>query len=241
MKLALDRPVKILIIGAGGTGGYVIPHLYRIAFASNRKCRIIISDGDIVEDKNLIRQGFSFVDVGENKATVMAERYADVFGIETEYISDFIEDENQLFDLLDIQHNCYSSYPKPISILIGAVDNNRSRVMCNEVFKMMDDIIYIDAGNAESGGQVVCGMKSNGKVMSKPVARVYPDILQDVEKFPSELSCAERSVSAPQSIAANLFASTAISTMLYYLLIKGELKTTRIAFSAQKLLMKSIA
>lgn len=241
MKLALDRPVKILIIGAGGTGGYVIPHLYRIAFASNRKCRIIIADGDIVEDKNLIRQGFSFVDVGENKATVMAERYADVFGIETEYISDFIEDENQLFDLLDIQHPCYSSYPKPISILIGAVDNNRSRVMCNEVFKMMDDIIYIDAGNAESGGQVVCGMKSNGKVMSKPVARVYPDILQDVEKFPSELSCAERSVSAPQSIAANLFASTAISTMLYYLLIKGELKTTRIAFSAQKLLMKSIA
>ena len=43
MKLALDRPVKILIIGAGGTGGYVIPHLYRIAFASNRKCRIIIA------------------------------------------------------------------------------------------------------------------------------------------------------------------------------------------------------
>ena len=241
MKLALDRPVKILIIGAGGTGGYVIPHLYRIAFASNRKCRIIIADGDIVEDKNLIRQGFSFVDVGENKATVMAERYADVFGIETEYISDFIEDENQLFDLLDIQHPFYSSYPKPISILIGAVDNNRSRVMCNEVFKMMDDIIYIDAGNAESGGQVVCGMKSNGKVMSKPVARVYPDILEDVEKFPSELSCAERSVSAPQSIAANLFASTAISTMLYYLLIRGELKTTRVAFSAQKLLMKSIA
>jgi len=241
MKLALDRPVKILIIGAGGTGGYVIPHLYRIAFASNRKCRIIIADGDIVEDKNLIRQGFSFVDVGENKATVMAERYSDVFGIETEYISDFIEDENQLYDLLNIQYPSYSSYPKPISILIGAVDNNRSRVMCNEVFKMMDDIIYIDAGNAESGGQVVCGMKSNGKVMSKPVARVYPDILEDVEKFPSELSCAERNVSAPQSIAANLFASTAISTMLYYLLIKGELKTTRIAFSAQKLLMKSIA
>lgn len=241
MKLALDRPVKILIIGAGGTGGYVIPHLYRIAFASNRKCRIIIADGDIVEDKNLIRQGFSFVDVGENKAAVMAERYSDVFGIETEYISDFIEDENQLHDLLYIHHPSYSSYPKPISILIGAVDNNRSRVMCHEVFNRMDDIIYIDAGNAESGGQVVCGMKSSGKVMSKPVASVYPDILKDIEKFPSELSCAERSVSAPQSIAANLFASTAISTMLYYLLIKGELKTTRIAFSASKLLMKSIA
>jgi len=199
MKLALERPVKILIIGAGGTGGYVIPHLYRIAFASKRKCSIIIADGDIVEDKNLVRQNFSFTDVGENKAAVMAERYSDVFGIETEYIPDFIESEKQLYELLQDSRPSYSYSNKPISILIGAVDNNRSRVMCNEVFKMMDDIIYIDAGNAESGGQVVCGMKSSGKVLSKPVARVYPDILKDIEKFPSELSCAERSVSAEYS------------------------------------------
>lgn len=241
MKLALDRPVQILIIGAGGTGGYVIPHLYRIAFAANRKSRIIIADGDVVEDKNLVRQSFSYVDVGENKAKVMAERYSDVFGIETEYIPNFIEDEEQLYNLLEIKYPHYSSGSKPISILIGAVDNNRSRVMCHNVFKIMDDIIYIDSGNAEFGGQVVCGVKMGGKVMSKPVASVYPDILTDTEKFPSELSCAERSISAPQSIAANLFASTAISTMLYYLLIKGQLKTTRIAFSANKLLMKSIA
>lgn len=241
MKLALDRPVRILIIGAGGTGGYVIPHLYRIAFAANRKCRIIIADGDVVENKNLVRQSFSYVDVGENKAKVMAERHSNVFGIETEYIPNFIEDEEQLYDLLQIEHPYYTNAPKPISILIGAVDNNRSRVMCHNVFKLMKDIIYIDSGNAEFGGQVVCGVKMGGKVLSKPVASVYPDILTDTEKFPSELSCAERSISAPQSIAANLFASTAISTMLYYLLIKGQLKTTRIAFSANKLLMKSIA
>ena len=53
MKLALNRPVKIVIIGAGGTGGNVIPHLYRIAFSSNRPCKVIICDGDIVERKNL--------------------------------------------------------------------------------------------------------------------------------------------------------------------------------------------
>lgn len=241
MRLALDRPVKILIIGAGGTGGYVIPHLYRIAFASNRKCRIILADGDIVEEKNLIRQGFSNVDIGENKAAVMAERYSDVFGIETEYIPNFIENEEELKSLLEIRHPSYSRDHKPISILIGAVDNNRSRVMCHNVFKEMSDIIYIDSGNAEFGGQVVCGVKMNGKVLSKPVASVYPDILTDTEKFPSKLSCAERSISAPQSIAANLFASTAVATMLYYLLIVGKLETTRIAFSARKLFMKSIA
>ncbi len=241
MKLSLKRPVQILIIGAGGTGGYVIPQLYRIAYASKRKCRVIIADGDIVEEKNLIRQNFSHNDIGENKAAVLAERYSEVFGIETEYIPDFIEDEDQLYDLLYIQHYNYSSEPKPISILIGAVDNNRSRVMCNNVFNKLDDVIYIDSGNEDFSGQVVCGMKMNGKVISKPVARIYPDILTDVEKFPSELSCAERNVSAPQTIAANIFASTAITGMLYYLLIEGNLMKSRIAFSSRRLLMKGLA
>ena len=239
MKLALNRPVTIVIIGAGGTGGYVIPHLYRIAYASNRPCRVIIADGDIVEEKNLIRQNFAHCDVGENKAKVMAERYSEVFGIETEYIPDYIEDEEQLYQLLNVRSSYYE--PKPIGILIGAVDNNRSRIMCHNVFNRLDDIIYIDSGNGEYTGQVVCGVKMGGRVISKPVAKVYPDILKDAEKFPSELSCAERSVSAPQTIAANVFASTAISSMLYYLLIEGELKNNRLSFSSRKLLMKSIA
>ena len=239
MRLAKNRPVTIVIIGAGGTGGYVIPHLYRIAFTSEHPCRIIIADGDIVERKNLIRQNFAECDIGENKAEVMAERYSEVFGIETEYIPDFIESEEQLCELLDVKGRWYE--PKPIGILIGAVDNNRSRVMCHNVFQTLDDMIYIDAGNGEYTGQVVCGVKQSGTVMSKPAARVYPEILTDVEKFPSELSCAERSVSAPQSIAANLFASTAIASMLYYLLIEGELKTNRMTFSSRRLLMKSVA
>lgn len=241
MKLSLKRPVQILIIGAGGTGGYVIPQLYRIAYASKRKCRVIIADGDIVEEKNLIRQNFSPNDIGENKAAVLAERYAEVFGIETEYIPDFIESEDQLYNLLYIRHNGYSLEPQPISILIGAVDNNRSRIMCNNVFNKLDDIVYIDSGNGDFTGQVVCGAKMGGRVVSKPVAGVYPDILSDVEKFPSELSCAERNVSAPQTIAANIFASTAITSMLYYLLIEGNLRNTRIAFSSRRLSMKSVA
>lgn len=239
MRLAKNRPVKIVIVGAGGTGGYVIPHLYRIAFTSEHPCRIIIADGDIVERKNLIRQNFAECDIGENKAEVMAERYSEVFGIETEYIPDFIESEERLCELLDVKRR--RNTPKPIGILIGAVDNNRSRVMCHNVFQKLDDIIYIDAGNGEYTGQVVCGVKQSGTVMSKPAAQVYPDILTDVEKFPSELSCAERSVSAPQSIAANLFASTAIASMLYYLLIEGELKTNRMTFSSRRLLMKAAA
>ena len=49
MKYSKDTPVKIVVLGCGGTGGYVIPHLYRICFASGRPTQIIVCDGDIVE------------------------------------------------------------------------------------------------------------------------------------------------------------------------------------------------
>lgn len=58
MKYSHTVPVKVIVIGAGGTGGYVIPHLYRIGYASGRPMRVIVCDGDVVEEKNLIRQNF---------------------------------------------------------------------------------------------------------------------------------------------------------------------------------------
>ena len=42
---------------------------------------VIICDGDVVEEKNLVRQNFTPADQGENKARVLAERYSTVFGM----------------------------------------------------------------------------------------------------------------------------------------------------------------
>ena len=75
MKFILDKPVKIIMLGAGGTGGYIAPHLYRLLHTLERPVKVIIVDGDIVEEKNLIRQNFVASDIGRNKAQVLAERY----------------------------------------------------------------------------------------------------------------------------------------------------------------------
>jgi len=242
MRYAKDSSVKIILLGAGGTGGYIAPHLYRIAYALDRDVRIIIADGDCVEKKNLVRQNFAFSDIGENKAKILAERYSAVFGIQTEYIPDYIENEEMLKNLVKSEENrnCYGHYSIEQVILIGAVDNNRSRQMCHKVFCDSRDLIYIDSGNGEYTGQVVCGIRRNGKTSSKPIGSVYEDILADEEKFPTELSCAERSVSAPQSIAANLFASTAVVSVLYNLLVLGNLEVKTLTFSSKTLNMKSI-
>ena len=86
MKFSMTRPVKVVMLGAGGTGGHIAPHLYRLLYALDRPVRFIICDGDVVENKNLVRQNFIPADLGENKAKVLAERYSTVFGMETEYV-----------------------------------------------------------------------------------------------------------------------------------------------------------
>ena len=101
MKYSKTAPVKIVVLGAGGTGGYVIPHLYRLGYASEHPTRIIVCDGDVVEQKNLIRQNFVEQDIGRNKAQALAARYAAAFGIECEYRPEFIETQEELHTLTE--------------------------------------------------------------------------------------------------------------------------------------------
>ena len=99
----------------------------------------------------------------------------------------------------------YNVRTPELVILIGAVDNNKSRQLCDRVFRKAKELIYIDSGNGEFTGQVVCGVRRGGKTYYPPIGSVYPDVLVETDKFPTELSCAEASVSVPQSMAASLF------------------------------------
>lgn len=101
MNFSKIRPVKIVMLGAGGTGAHIAPHLYRLLYALDRPVKFIICDGDKVEEKNLVRQNFTEADLGENKAKVIAERYSDVFGLETSYVPHFIESAERLKVLIN--------------------------------------------------------------------------------------------------------------------------------------------
>ena len=236
MKFSMTRPVKIVMLGAGGTGGHIAPHLYRLLYALDRPVRFIICDGDVVEEKNLVRQNFIPADLGENKAKALAERYASVFGMETEYVPMFVETEDWLKKLITPQtwrENYGRTIIKEQVILIGAVDNNKSRQLCHRVFYQMDDLIYIDSGNGEHTGQVVCGIRSGGRTIYRPIGAAYPDVLKETDKFPTELSCAEASVSAPQIIVANVTAANTVVNMIYNILALGESRVRQVTFATK--------
>ena len=240
MKFSMTRPVKIVMLGAGGTGGHIAPQLYRLLYSLKRPVRFILCDGDVVEEKNLVRQNFTPADLGENKARVLAERYSTVFGMETEYVSSFVEDEEQLRGLLEPDYlwmrqpgHEYNVRVSELVILIGAVDNNKSRQLCHRAFYQATELIYIDSGNGEFTGQVVCGVRRGGRTYYPPIGIVYPDVLEETDKFPTELSCAEASVSAPQSMAANITAATVVVDMIYNILATGNSTVRKVTFSTK--------
>ena len=244
MKFPMDVPVKVVMLGAGGTGGHAAPHIYRLLYALERPVRLILCDGDIVEAKNLVRQNFAPADLGENKARVLAQRYAAVFGMEAEYVPSFIETLPELMELItpkgwELKEYSRMQTPEMV-ILLGCVDNNRSRQLCHQAFYQSEDLIYIDSGNGEFSGQVVCGVRKNGHTWFKPIGGVHPEVLKSKDLFPSELSCADAAVSDPQSIAANITAATAIVDMLYNILAHGENTVRQSDFSTKSLRMQAV-
>lgn len=232
MEFDKTLPIKIIVLGTGGTGGWVASHVCQLCSTIDRKIDIYLCDGDIVEEKNLNRQNFIKQDISKNKAKVLAERYSAAYGVPCKYFPSYIESAKQLEELC--KGDCYQQQP----ILIGAVDNNRTRELCDMVFRNSDNLIYIDSGNAEFTGQVVCGIREKKQTVYPPVSSLYPDLIEPDDVFPSELSCADRSLSSPQTVAANLMAATTIILYLYNILVRGELRTESVEFSASTISMR---
>jgi len=84
--------MKLLIMGCGGIGGWFCHFLAHGIRNSTFSIEVTLADGDTVEAKNLLYSNYDAMDVGKNKATALAERYA------FKAMSKYIEDEKELAD-----------------------------------------------------------------------------------------------------------------------------------------------
>ena len=70
------RPVRVLVVGAGGTGSAILmglPYLHQAmrVWGHSYGLQVSIMDADKVSETNCVRQPFSASDIGQNKATVL--------------------------------------------------------------------------------------------------------------------------------------------------------------------------
>lgn len=223
---------NIIVIGAGGNGSYLIPHLARMVNQHNQEIslfqdenRLTLVDADRVEPHNLGRQHFIEPDVGRNKAEVLAQRYGAAYGMPIHYKAEYLEDKEAL-DALVRQDN------KP-TIIVGCVDNNKTRMMVHDLFRnnqYTHKMYSLDLGNEEWAGQVVMGYQpaqmmndfidasedlrkemykneeNKGRLPIPDMPEFFGgnlEVTSNDDQFPSMQSCGENAVSAPQNIFTN--------------------------------------
>jgi PRTRC genetic system ThiF family protein len=247
---------NIVLIGAGGTGGFVLSQLARLKGlgVDNEQLApfdLTIVDGDEVEAKNCVRQMFFTGDVGDNKAEVLAERYGGAFETEISSVSSYIETEEALSE---------AASGDGIPVIVGCVDNHKTRQLIDGWF-VSNRCLWIDSGNEEFSGQVVCGYSDGngsriirsdvptdekiaklklgmkrGKFELPSVTELCPDVANAADtKFNSELGCAERAEAAPQNTLVNSSAAQIVLLFLRKILTRADLRCCCVTFSIDAL------
>jgi len=202
------RLSRTLILGAGGTGGLLIPSLARLLrYHPNAGTGhpITVVDGDVFDDNNITRQHIGIKQVGTNKADWISDLCA-LQGLEIGAHPAFAD--KALLRRLVRADAC------PL-LLVATVDNDATRAMCIEVLlESSRDFFFVTPGYSSADdpaaaikGQVLWfGREGDANYGINP-ALVFPNIEVPQDAIPREGSCANQAPSAPQLLSANALAA----------------------------------
>lgn len=220
-----------IIVGAGGTGSYFIPSILRQYDKNFLDNKVIVMDGDFLEEKNLLRQGFFKDVINYSKSEAMYKMHSPYFRGLLECRTQFL---NFADDLTNIIHSEVMDYQEVV--LVSCVDNNLARLRLfvgQQLIKNLYpeiNVLFVDSGNEEWNGQsLVSYLGQDDKPLinfTKNALEIIPENI-NVEKVDSifpriadwqnhltrgdhEMSCDDNVVSHPQNIATNMMASNTL-------------------------------
>lgn len=246
-RLSLKQ-FHVIVIGTGGTGGYIAQALGRLHYGLNQQpnapgLHVTLVDGDRVEAANLLRQHFLPQDIGRVKSTVLAERFGQIYGLGWDAVPDYLNTPDDLLALSPARWDTRD-------VWIGAVDNHATRQILHSAFMQMRDVVYIDCGNDATdpdepqtsgySGQAVVGVRDNGTTVLDPVGLVYPDVLTDTDSHHPAHSCGVQAVLEPQRLITNQWSALVGLSLLNTLMATQTVRVHQITFDALRGLMRPI-
>lgn len=228
VRPAADRPFHILLVGAGGTGGYLAESIGRLLYADAHadlaaderdRLKLTIVDGDEVEPVNLLRQNFIRDDLGVNKAKALADGLEAMFGLDVARSGAYIASPDDLAALVGRDEDV---------VVIGAVDNNATRSIIEQFVASRPGIVGIDSGNSVTDGQVVVygderllGVERLKALDPKAAGPKAPSVLfpeltdfSGLNALPQDQSCELHAMHAPQHMATNMVAADVVFMLL---------------------------
>ncbi len=133
----------IALIGVGGTGSFAAEGMARL-LAGHPDIRLILIDGDRVEERNLGRQSFYPEDLGRFKSQALAERLARKHNRPVAYSTSHLLPGRSAQKAVDAA-----------GLVVGCVDNAAARSTIASL--VSPSKWWVDAGNGEEFGQVLVG------------------------------------------------------------------------------------
>ncbi len=175
LLLREQQEIRILVVGAGGTGSAILlglPYLHQAMQVWGRPhgLKVTLADGDLVSTTNCVRQPFAESDVGLNKATVLINRVNLFWGLNwTAY------PEHLHSDSLNDRQTAH--------VVIGCVDTRAARAEIARGLTAGNNhtLYWLDIGNNANSGQYILGQPLNRVNRRKgerlrTAAELYPEI-----------------------------------------------------------------
>lgn len=167
-----------------------------------------------------------------NKAELPSEILRTAFeNVDIVSYDDFIENKEDILKFIPMGY-----FP----IILGASDCLKLRKTLCDVMDSLNNGIYIDGGNGESTGQTVFTYKKDGEYITDNFFKVYPEMLEDLKKskFRSEMSCAERMVSSPQTMMANILSANCIVSYVDKIFNRQSINSYAIEFNTEDMMVR---
>ncbi len=264
MNLAeYSKRIVIIQVGCGGTGSWLVPLASKLL--NNIKLRLPdmtevlykIVDDDTVEERNILRQNFSAWDIGKGKAMSLISRYCYNFK-NMIAITKRIKTKKELQELIflpgeETYINVFDMRQETLVIIIGCVDNNKSRQLINKLAKNINKdlncpIVYIDSGNLLYNGQIVTMSHGFNEFLIKMINEFEPEKARQLERqiksrkkinfnkmFPivkEEEVAQSCAFFGDQSQAVNSLAATMLFCNLQKILVASEIPPDVITFNS---------
>jgi PRTRC genetic system ThiF family protein len=177
----LERQVRVLVVGCGGTGSAVVaglPYLHQSLLAHGHPggLHITVVDGDAISPANCVRQPFARSEVGLNKAIVLVNRLNLFWGLKWEAVPVHLQAGMFI-------SRSYSGDDLRAHIVVGCVDTRAARATIRDAVGKWSTVSYwLDSGNNADSGQFILGEPLNernrrSRLRLRSADELYPEIV----------------------------------------------------------------
>lgn len=244
----MGKTLRIVVVGAGGTGSILLGGLAQMAIAlealGHPGIDVVVVDDDRVSPANIGRQAFGKADIGQFKAEVLVNRINLSFGLDWKAVTQRLEADAAETNFTRNYHRRGSG---EADVWIGCVDTRSARkAIRNHWYNSVhreEASIWLDCGNTADSGQVILGLRESvctakqtqvhGKwvapqfstnVLLPSCADLFPEMVDEsLDGADTAPSCSLPEALTKQDLFTNRAMADAALNLLWQFLRHGEL------------------